>query len=134
MSITHRKISQRKVANRPCEVLYLHKQIGGYNLNHKNINLKSMKQMVKLALLALVAWLSITPAVAGKLFSGGKSRYKIVVANDASRSELTAAGELQLYIEKISGAKLEILSQTLLTLHQELAVCSLLTIMILLIK
>jgi hypothetical protein len=70
-----------------------------------------MKQMVKLALLAMVAWLSITPAVAGKLFSGGKSRYKIVVANDASRSELTAAGELQLYIEKISGAKLEILSQ-----------------------
>ncbi len=67
--------------------------------------------MVKLALLALVAWLSITPAVAGKLFSGGKSRYKIVVANDASRSELTAARELKLYIKKISGAKLEILNQ-----------------------
>lgn len=66
---------------------------------------------IKFLLLAIVAWLSICPAVAGKLFGNGKSRYRIVVAADASQSELTAAEELQLYIEKLSGAKLEVLSE-----------------------
>ena len=45
MSITPPKISQRKVANRPCEVLYLHKQIGDYNLNHKNINAEKFENV-----------------------------------------------------------------------------------------
>lgn len=70
-----------------------------------------MKQTLKLALLILLAWLSVGTATAGKLFGGGKSRYAIVVANDASQSELTAAEELQEYIYRISGAKLALISE-----------------------
>ena len=63
-------------------------------------------------LLALaVALVSICPVMAGKLFKAGKSRYAIVVAKDASQSELTAAEELQEYIYKISGAKLTLISE-----------------------
>ena len=62
-------------------------------------------------LLALaVALVSICPVMAGKLFKAGKSRYMIVVTSDASPSEQTAAHELQEYINKISGVKLELLS------------------------
>ena len=70
-----------------------------------------MKQTLKLALLILVAWLSVGTATAGKLFGGGKSRYAIVVAKDASQSELTVAEELQEYIYRISGAKLALVSE-----------------------
>lgn len=70
-----------------------------------------MKQTLKLALLILVAWLSVGTATAGKLFGGGKSRYAIVVAKDASQSELTAAEELQEYIYRISGAKLALVNE-----------------------
>ena len=70
-----------------------------------------MKQTLKLALLILVAWLSVGTATAGKLFGGGKSRYAIVVAKDASQSELTAAEELQEYIYRISGAKLALINE-----------------------
>ena len=62
-------------------------------------------------LLALVACLSITSAHAGKLFKAGKSRYVIILTQDASISEQTAAQELQQYIESISGAKLELISE-----------------------
>ena len=70
-----------------------------------------MKQTLKLALLILVAWLSVGTATAGKLFGGGKSRYAIVVAKDASQSELTAAEELQEYIYRISGTKLALINE-----------------------
>ena len=70
-----------------------------------------MKQTLKLALLILLAWLSVGTATAGKLFGGGKSRYAIVVAKDASQSEFTAAEELQEYIYRISGAKLALISE-----------------------
>ena len=70
-----------------------------------------MKQTLKLALLILLAWLSVGTATAGKLFGGGKSRYAIVVAKDASQSELTAAEELQEYIYRISGAKLALVNE-----------------------
>ena len=70
-----------------------------------------MKQTLKLALLILLAWLSVGTATAGKLFGGGKSRYAIVVAKDASQSELTAAEELQEYIYRISGAKLALINE-----------------------
>ena len=69
-----------------------------------------MMKLAKVALAALVVWLSTGTAVAGKLFSNGKSRYAIVLAKDASPSEQTAAEELQSYLEQISGAKLELLS------------------------
>ena len=65
---------------------------------------------LRLALVALLVCLGTTSLHAGKLFNNGKSRYAIVLARDASPSELTAAQELQLYIEKVSGAKLELLS------------------------
>lgn len=68
--------------------------------------------MKRLLLLVVVAVLATSSAFAKhKLFSAGKSRYAIVVCDDASQSELTAAKELQLYIEKVSGAKLEVLSE-----------------------
>ena len=70
-----------------------------------------MKQTLKLALLILLAWLSVGTATAGKLFGGGKSRYAIVIAKDASQSELTAAEELQEYIYRISGAKLALVNE-----------------------
>lgn len=70
-----------------------------------------MKQTLKLALLILLAWLSVGTATASKLFGGGKSRYAIVVAKDASQSELTAAEELQEYIYRISGAKLALINE-----------------------
>ena len=70
-----------------------------------------MKQTLKLALLILLAWLRVGTATAGKLFGGGKSRYAIVVAKDASQSELTVAEELQEYIYRISGAKLALVSE-----------------------
>ena len=44
------------------------------------------------------------------LFSNGKSDYSIVVCNEASASEQTAAEELQQYLEQISGAVLPIIS------------------------
>ena len=64
-----------------------------------------------MALLILLAWLSVGTATAGKLFGGGKSRYAIVVAKDASQSEHTAAEELQEYIYRISGAKLALINE-----------------------
>ena len=44
------------------------------------------------------------------LFSNGKSDYSIVLCNEASASEQTAADELQQYLEQISGAVLPIIS------------------------
>lgn len=49
-------------------------------------------------------------SAAGTLFSGGKSRYRIVLSDAASTSEQTAAAELQRYIREISGAELPILT------------------------
>ena len=42
------------------------------------------------------------------LFRNGKSQYKIVLSEEASISERTAAQELQMYIEKISGVRLPV--------------------------
>ena len=78
-----------------------------------------MKNLAKLALTALVVWMSIGTAVAGKLFGNGQSRYAIILAKDASPSEQTAAEELQYYIEQISGAKLELLSEDNLSDHRK---------------
>ena len=40
------------------------------------------------------------------LFDGAESQYSIVVCDDASESEQTAAEELQSYLKQISGAEL----------------------------
>ena len=52
------------------------------------------------------------------LASGGKSDYKIVVGQNASPSEKHAAGELQMFLEQISGAKLPINEGTIKRLHK----------------
>jgi len=46
-----------------------------------------------------------------KLVSNGKSDYKIFISNKASKPEHYAAGELQKYIQKISGAKIAIVHE-----------------------
>ena len=65
--------------------------------------------MKKLTLLIIVALLSVNSVMAKhKLFAEGRSRYWIVVCNDASPSELTAARELQDYLKQISGVELPV--------------------------
>jgi hypothetical protein len=57
---------------------------------------------------------ALTPSAKADLAlaAKGKSRYSIVVASNAIPSERYAAEELQRYLEKISGAKLPIVSDT----------------------
>lgn len=65
--------------------------------------------MKKLTLLIVVTLFSINGVIAKhKLFTSGKSSYSIVVGDNASKSELTAAHELQDYLKQISGAELPI--------------------------
>lgn len=66
-----------------------------------------MKKAVILWAALMVAALPLS-AKRHVLFSGGKSDYSIVVAEDASASERYAARELQTWIEKASRAKLPI--------------------------
>lgn len=51
-----------------------------------------------------------TTKASEELFSGGKSTYSIVITDDASLSEQTAAKELQTILQEISGATLPIVS------------------------
>ncbi|MBE6200114.1 MAG: DUF4838 domain-containing protein [Rikenellaceae bacterium] len=68
---------------------------------------------MKKLLLLLTFFLFATSSVfAGhKLFSAGKSRYSIVVCDNASKSEKSAAEELQNYLKQISGVELPIMSE-----------------------
>ena len=66
--------------------------------------------MTLLACLALAAF-SAPPAQALVLVRSGKNEHAIVLASDASLSEKHAAGELQKFIEEISGAKLPIVGE-----------------------
>lgn len=45
------------------------------------------------------------------LFNNGQTRYTIIVSSDASKSEQTAAQELQSYVEQISGVRIPIASR-----------------------
>ncbi len=47
-----------------------------------------------------------------RLANDGRSRYRIVVATNALPSEIYAAEELQRYLERLSGARLEIVADT----------------------
>ena len=47
-----------------------------------------------------------------RLANDGKSRYRIVLATNALPSEIYAAEELQRYLERLSGARLEIVADT----------------------
>ena len=66
--------------------------------------------MTLLACLTLIAF-PAQPAQALTLVRNGKSEHAIVLANDASLSENHAAGELQKFLEEISGAKLPIVGE-----------------------
>ena len=63
------------------------------------------------AILVAIFWASQPPA----LFKDGRSDYSIVLCDDASESEQTAARELQDYLRQISGAELPLIS------HDELS-------------
>jgi len=65
--------------------------------------------MMCIALLLLAGAVS---AQAITLVENGQSRYRIVIPANAIASERYAAEELQRYIEKISGAKLPIVTAT----------------------
>ena len=67
-----------------------------------------MKKILFLLIFALFATSSVFAKQ--KLFSAGKSRYSIVVCDNASKSEKTAADELQYYLKQISGVELPVKS------------------------
>ena len=56
----------------------------------------------------ILLFLAINSFAADWLFRNGVSKYQIVVAENASKSEKTAARELQQYIEQMSGCRLPI--------------------------
>ena len=70
-----------------------------------------MKRVIFILILAVaVAWSAFTVFQRPALFEDGKSDYSIVLCNDASVSEQTAARELQQYLEQIGGALLPIIN------------------------
>ena len=69
-------------------------------------NLRMKKGFLTVILLILVA----NVHAADWLFRNGVSNYRIVVSDEASKSEKTAARELQQYIEQVSGAQLPVTS------------------------
>ena len=58
------------------------------------------------AIVAALVWTSQSPL----LFKNGQSEYAIVLCDDASVSEKTAAEELQAYLRQISGAELPLVN------------------------
>lgn len=68
-----------------------------------------MKNLFVFIILTTVLLAGCSPA--NKLTSDGKSEYKIFISKDALKPEHYAAGELQKYIEKISGAVLPIVHE-----------------------
>src|ERR1051325_9464804 len=73
------------------------------------VTLRSKARIGVIATLLLVAGLDPT-AAALTLAAKGKSSYRIVIATNAPASERYAAEELQRYLEKLSGAKLPIIT------------------------
>jgi hypothetical protein len=72
------------------------------------------QSMLCLAVLLTTAWPLTTAARAGELVLAdvGRTDYRIVLADDASPSTRHGAEELQAFLAQISGAKLEIVSDT----------------------
>ena len=64
-------------------------------------------------LIILISCLATCLTAEGRstLFKNGKTSYSIVIGKDASVSEKTAAVELSLYLNKISGAEFAILEE-----------------------
>jgi len=71
---------------------------------------KILRRKVGLAVLGLAVVLNASAWAAPTIAEKGKSRYRIVIAADAIPSERYAAEELQRYLEKMSGAKLPIVT------------------------
>ena len=68
----------------------------------------SFTQSLRWSCLSLMLLAGVTAEADYSLFRGGKSAYQIVVPTTASRSEQTAARELQSYVKQISGAELPV--------------------------
>ncbi len=64
--------------------------------------------LFKFSLTLVLLLLTAAASAANWLFRDGRSDYQIVISSEASTSEQTAARELQLYIEKMSGVRLPI--------------------------
>ena len=71
-------------------------------------------RQLRRVLLWIVLILPLIGAARGdvRLANDGRSRYRIVVATNALPSEIYAAEELQRYLERLSGARLEIVADT----------------------
>ncbi|MCF0167716.1 MAG: DUF4838 domain-containing protein, partial [Bacteroidales bacterium] len=67
-----------------------------------------MKTLKPLFVLLALFFSTVQSQAANTLFKNGKSDYVIVLAPNASKSETTAAKELQQYLEQVSGATLPI--------------------------
>ena len=65
-----------------------------------------MLAWVVAAIVAALVWMSQSPL----LFKNGQSEYAIVLCDNASSSEKTAAEELQAYLRQISGAELPLIN------------------------
>ena len=59
---------------------------------------------------SILLFLAVNANAADWLFRNGKSNYQIVISEEASSSEQTAARELQQYIQQVSGVELPITS------------------------
>lgn len=64
----------------------------------------------RLIFAGILLFLTVNTQAADWLFRNGKTDYQIVVSDDASSSEQTAARELQQYIQQMSGVQLPITS------------------------
>jgi hypothetical protein len=81
-----------------------------------------MKSWLRIAwfTIALIAWTKGNVMAQITLVENGKSDYRIVIPKDAIASEKYAAEELQRYLEKISGAKLPIVTDAEKVFPQEI--------------
>ena len=67
------------------------------------------------AIVAALFWMSQSP----QLFKNGQSEYAIVLCDNASSSEKTAAEELQAYLRQISGAELPLINAVCRDTHNQ---------------
>lgn len=73
------------------------------------LSISNMKKTLFRVITGLVLWSALSIETwAYQLFSNGRTHYSIVVAKDASPSELHAAKELQTILHEISGATFEL--------------------------
>jgi hypothetical protein len=86
-------------------------KLAAVTIGTKTGAIMKLKQPSKRWIQGLLCLVAVTPAVADvTIAEKGKSRYRIVVPENAIPSERYAAEELQRFLEKMSGAKLPIVT------------------------